>query len=319
MKLTNTNEIRTNVSKAQHASIKMSPTAFKILSSQIYSNKIKAVIREISCNAHDAHIAAGKLDLPINVALPTRFSPTFEVEDFGTGLPHEKLVELYMTYFGSSKQDTNDEIGGFGLGSKSPLAYTDQFTVINTYNGVRKTYMVYFNSEHVPDVSEIGSTKVDEPNGIKVVVPVQDSDVSRFVNEAANVYSWFKVKPNIIRHSNEDFDIHSHWPDHTANIDYDKDYFFCQQSEYSMNSKSIIAYIGGVAYPVYDILDKSEFDIFRSMIDYTRSTLVVRFDIGEVEVSASRETLSMDRWTEEKVYNKLKYISDSLVKDIQTK
>ena len=43
---------------------------FKILRSQIYENKILAVVREYSCNALDAHVEAGISDKPIEITLP---------------------------------------------------------------------------------------------------------------------------------------------------------------------------------------------------------------------------------------------------------
>jgi len=66
--------------------IKATGKAFQILSSGLYSNKILAVIRELSCNAYDAHVEAGKADVPIEVYLPNTLRPTFTVKDFGTGL-----------------------------------------------------------------------------------------------------------------------------------------------------------------------------------------------------------------------------------------
>lgn len=59
--------------------------AFKILSSTIYKYKIRAIIREISCNAIDGHIVAGNMDR-FDVQLPTVLDPRFIVRDYGTGL-----------------------------------------------------------------------------------------------------------------------------------------------------------------------------------------------------------------------------------------
>lgn len=43
--------------------IQASAKAFEILSSNIYTNKVRAVIREYNCNAYDAHVAAGNGNL----------------------------------------------------------------------------------------------------------------------------------------------------------------------------------------------------------------------------------------------------------------
>ena len=65
--------------------IEATPTAFSILSDQLYSNKIRAVIRELSTNAYDSHVDAGNGDKPFEVHLPSNMEPTFSVRDYGTG------------------------------------------------------------------------------------------------------------------------------------------------------------------------------------------------------------------------------------------
>lgn len=51
--------------------IKATSKAFDILSSALYSDKIGAIVRELSCNAHDSHVAAGKSKEPIEIRLPS--------------------------------------------------------------------------------------------------------------------------------------------------------------------------------------------------------------------------------------------------------
>lgn len=87
------------------------------------------MIRELSCNAKDAHVDAGKGDVPFEIHLPNDLEPWFAVTDFGIGLSHEDVTGLYRTYFDSTKTKSNDVTGQFGIGSKSPFAYVDQFTV----------------------------------------------------------------------------------------------------------------------------------------------------------------------------------------------
>ena len=110
-------------------SIKTTAAAFQLLSSGLYSNKIRAVVRELSSNAVDAHPMVQAQSRAIEVKLPNSLDSEFYVKDFGPGLSHDNLMHMYTTYFDSSKQASNDFIGGFGVGSKSPFAYTDAFTV----------------------------------------------------------------------------------------------------------------------------------------------------------------------------------------------
>jgi hypothetical protein len=126
--------------------IAQSKAAFETMSSRLYSDKIRAVLRELSCNAWDAHVAADKADVPFEIHLPTDFQPYFEVKDYGTGMSHRDIVDLFCTYFGTNKSDSDKFIGALGLGSKSPFCLTIKnektgseepqgFTVIDRFQG----------------------------------------------------------------------------------------------------------------------------------------------------------------------------------------
>src|SRR5579872_7451749 len=123
--------------------------SFEVLSRSLYSDRVGAVIRELSTNAADAHIAAemrGNWDpKPFVVHLPNEMEPYFSVEDFGTGMTDKEIYTLYTTYFGSNRNTSNKFTGALGLGSKSPFTYGDQFTVISIHNGERRTYTCLIN------------------------------------------------------------------------------------------------------------------------------------------------------------------------------
>ena len=122
------------IKSANQFSISQNAKMYKILSDSLYSDKIMAVIRELSTNAYDAHIAA-KNKNSFKVTLPTQTNPSFKVRDFGTGLSQTDMEELYTTYGASNKNDSNDFVGCLGLGSKSPFAYTKSFSSVSFYNG----------------------------------------------------------------------------------------------------------------------------------------------------------------------------------------
>ena len=61
LQVTQTSDVtRSNVGVEKEFNIKRTSKAFQILSSGLYSNKILAIVRELSCNAWDAHVAAAK-------------------------------------------------------------------------------------------------------------------------------------------------------------------------------------------------------------------------------------------------------------------
>ena len=69
-------EIHSNgVDSSNQFSIAQTSKMFKILSDSLYSDKVMAVIRELSTNANDAHVAAGNKN-PFKVTLPTQATLT---------------------------------------------------------------------------------------------------------------------------------------------------------------------------------------------------------------------------------------------------
>jgi hypothetical protein len=108
--------ILSNVSQVSNFAIKSTAKSFQILSSGLYANKIRAVIRELSCNATDSHTAAGTQDTPFDVHLPNSLEPYFSIRDYGIGLSQDQVTSIYTTYFESTKSGSNDYIGALGLG-----------------------------------------------------------------------------------------------------------------------------------------------------------------------------------------------------------
>lgn len=292
------NILSTNISGGKDFSIKASAKAFKILSSSIYENKIKAIIREVSCNAVDGHNMAGKHNVPFSVHIPTRLEPFFSVQDFGVGLSEDDVYDIFTTYFESTKTDSNDVIGAMGLGSKSPFSYVDQFTVISVFDGVESTYVCYIGDSGAPHVSKVSEEPTAEENGVTVKVEVAESDIYKFEYEAREVYKWFVVPPTI-----NTFEVETIVPEN-------EDYFF-------VTGGGLIAWMGNIAYPVPTKNIDSWYDAERIL--QHAGTMVVKFDIGELDVSASRESLSLDPITLRNLNNKVNGIIKKLHQDIQDK
>jgi HSP90 family molecular chaperone len=175
--------------------IKASGEIFQMFSSTLYSNKPRAILRELGCNAYDSHVANGNQDKPFEVTLPTQWEPTLEIRDFGTGLSHEDMMELYSTYFESTKRDSNDYTGAFGIGSKSPFSYTDQFTVVSIFGGEKRTYIASLSDEGTPTLSSVGCVASSEPTGLAVRMAIGPNDMATFQGEALDVYSYFRTIP----------------------------------------------------------------------------------------------------------------------------
>lgn len=312
MKLTtHTNPVESGgITEISAFQIKTSATAFRILSSGLYSNKIKAIIRELSCNAADSHIAAGTPDLPFRVHLPNAIEPHFSVKDFGIGLAHDEVMGLYTTYFSSTKADSNDYTGALGLGSKSPFSYTENFTVISIHDGMQRTYTALIDSSGCPNIALMHEMESTEHNGVEVKFAVTDStDFFNFKKEAIQVLRWFKVMPEVNLSKSE-----MAMPaldSITDDIDL--------QHLADRNTRSV-ATQGNVAYPIDGNQLGNNRELTTFQVNALTSGFVLKFAIGELDVAASREELSYIEETIEAIYQKLvkleahftKYVMDEL-------
>lgn len=309
MKLTNhTNPVESGgIAEISAFQIKTSSTAFHILSSSLYSNKIKAVIRELSCNAMDSHIEAGTPDLPFKVHLPNGIEPHFSVKDFGIGLSHGDVMGLYTTYFKSTKADSNDYTGALGLGSKSPFCYTENFTVISIHGGMQRTYTALIDEKGCPNIALMHETESTEHNGVEVKFAVTEStDFFNFKKEASQVLRWFKVMPKININKDE-MEIPA--------LDSITDDIDLQHINARVRT---VATQGNVAYPI----DESQLRTSRSLttfqVNALNSGFVLKFAIGELDVAASREELSYIEETIEAVYQKLVKLEAHFTKHVMT-
>lgn len=174
----------------------MGPKMFKTVIADLYSNKPQSIMRELCTNAYDAQIEKGNADRPIEVRLPTFFDSTFAVRDFGNAMSHEQIMSHYITLFKSTKDQDNLAVGKYGLGSKSPFSYTEQFAIISRQSGVKRTYSAYRTSDWEPHCVFIGSEETDEEDGLEVTFPVRDADINLFQQAFVNVALGFPVRPH---------------------------------------------------------------------------------------------------------------------------
>ena len=305
-----TTEQRSIQSNAQGSTdgftIKASSKAFSILSDKLYSDKVKAVIREVSCNAYDSHVAAGKAHVPIEIHLPNSFEPWFSVRDFGVGLNHLEVTTILTKFFESTKADSNDFTGCLGLGSKAPFAYVDSFSIIAIKDGVKRCYTAYKGEDGSPCITLMEETATDEANGVEVSVPVKQQDCYSFAEKAASVYKHFKVFPNINDESVKDL-LDKSKESYVEELSGD-DYSY-YNDRYDGKTQAIM---GNVAYPidVNFLSDKLKHALKNT---FYGASLNVEFAIGELDIAPSREALSYDKKTVDNLENKLLRIIDTLI------
>lgn len=307
------------VQSANQFSIAQTSKMFKILSDSLYSDKVMAVVRELSTNAYDAHIAAGNKN-PFKVILPTQAAPVFTVRDYGTGLSQEDMEELYTTYGASNKNTSNDFVGCLGLGSKSPFAYTKSFTTISYFNGKKLTYIAAMDEGGVPSLNMVSITDTKEPNGLEISFAVKQSDFWEFTQKSKRIYHYFKLKPiiegGVCNTLNDNSYSHHNiviegkgWKIGRISEDNNK-----YPSRHNNVDSGIVAIMGNIAYPVDSskivgeekpdqpdhiqawnrAFRKADVDNWKNLVREILNQglyLEIQFGIGELEMDVSREGL----------------------------
>ena len=293
--------IMSNVGEIGEFRIRNSAKAFNILSSGLYANKIRAIVRELSCNAVDSHTAAGKQNTPFDVHLPNSLEPWFSIRDYGTGLSHDQVTNIYTTYFESTKTASNEFIGALGLGSKSPFSYTDNFTVTAIKDGVKGIYTAFINEQGVPSIAKMMDEQTTDPAGVEVRFAVEERyDFDKFRSEAKSVYEYFKLRPVIS--GNQEFKFKD--PEYK-----EKDIIPGVHYSGEGNSRHSYAIMGNIKYPI-DVPNADK--ALGGLQGLLSCGLVMEFNIGELDFQASREGLSYIPQTIDAIKNKLVALNGQL-------
>jgi hypothetical protein len=164
-------KVEQNLQPGEKFSIKNQAYIYSILRDKIYSNPIQSIVREVICNGRDA---ARKNGGTCKVELDN----SFRVIDTGEGISPELMRQVVTVYGESTKTGSNLETGGFGLGFKSPFAYTTQFIVRTAWQGNTYTYLLSLDESGQGEYRLIGQYEGGE--GTIVEVPVKSGDRTYF-------------------------------------------------------------------------------------------------------------------------------------------
>jgi hypothetical protein len=280
---------------------------FSILSDSIYTQKIDAVIRELCCNAFDAH-AEARQDRKFQVTLPSEFNPEFRVRDFGFGLGEDDM-QMYTTYGESTKSGSNAYIGAFGIGAKSPFAYTNTFNVTSYNGGAARAYSM-FVEDGVPRMTKLGESPSDEPSGLEVFFPVVLKDIAEFRKKSIAICALMADKIEFMQAGGQwlagfDLEVKKYKWDAAdylgtgyatceikVDTDYNQDYLFIVQGNvrYEMSTHEIVEMLKQTLGREYDkIVNRAKANFY--------ITGFLRVPNGTFVPHPSRERLTFDEFT----------------------
>lgn len=284
-----------------------------MLRDSVYSNKLLAVIREYATNALDAHVAAeesgrkGTGSTPIEVNLPTKFSPELRIRDFGPGLSTKEIEEIYISLGESTKRTSNKYVGSLGFGCKSAFAYGDRF-IVTSWNGGTKTIYNNVLDDNVPegarcDIMASAHCPVDE-TGIEICIPIRQNEIEECKQVALNFFKYWRIFPSMTGATEQEIADSLSYKKNDSIFNGNNWVIYPRGYSYGSSSKGI-ALMGDVPYSLdwdlvkrklsgANLLNNNESVLF----DFIQANnTILTFDIGELEFSVSRETLQYTDYT----------------------
>lgn len=275
-----------------------------ILRDTLYSDKVLAVMREYAANAWDANRMAGRGDVPISITLPTYGDPVLKIKDNGPGLSLDDVFEVYNKYGSSTKRDSNTAVGMLGIGSKSGFAYSDTFTIVSYHGGQQATYVAVIDSSEkgridLFDVSPLGEHAKDY-TGVEIQIPIKPHDIPEFEKKAKSLFAYFVPQPNINTElppipKGKDF------PGIGRVTDVEN------PGDYYRPKGEWLAVMGCVPYKV-------NLNQLQGLSSSVRNLCgILWFDIGELQVAASREELKYGDATKANLTAKLNELMDKYI------
>lgn len=257
-----------------------------LLSSNLYSDPEQSFIREIVSNAWDSHVEAGTTDTPVIIRFK-RGNNGWEVtiRDFGTGLSPERFQEVYCNIGSSTKRESNEFIGGFGIGKYSSLACTNTVYITSYYEGTAFFY-VMVKSGNTITTNLVMKKPTEEKNGVEVTI-----------KNISNIIPYKKALKYIVFFPNVYVDGIDNKVNNTKLKRFNN---FAVASEF-VDTKILL---GNVLYPCNTRLLSLASRDFLDNIEL--SGIVVKFNVGEISITPNRESIIYSSDTISKIEDRIR-------------
>lgn len=251
--------------------------AFSIVSEGFYSDIYGSIVRELTSNCVDSHIEANCEDKAVEIKFSNEEGTDFiSFIDKGMGMSQEFFENVFMSYFKSTKRESNAYYGAFGIGSKSPLGYQDSYEIITTKEGLTSHYLISRAVSGPPNFDLLVQKEdLFASNGTEVRMVVNEGDIPKFEKAIQEQLQYFD---NVI----------------VTGIYFNNIYHILETDTFKYRVDNLgdsegldklhIA-VGRVSYPI---------DFKRLGIEEISCPIGVKFEIGELIVTKNRESLRYD-------------------------
>jgi hypothetical protein len=266
----------------------------------VYQYPKITMVQEIASNARDANVESGNPDVPIQIQVPSTLDNNLIISDHGIGISPHRMHTVFVLIGNSTKREDDKSDGTFGIGSKIPLAYTDQFTVKTVVreddNLVRRLYAVVKRDDFSIKLLELGEPHIvnssdpegDQHTGTSITIPVKPEDFGEVRNAVLAKTEFWKVRPTITGAAENELTYpERNWMHR------------CEAFDFVMSSRcyesELYAVVNGIKYPIHSsVINNKAF----------AGNIFLHFGIGELLPTLNRESLQIDDDAKIKINNR---------------
>lgn len=273
-----------------------------LLTTNLYSQPIQSFIRETVANGWDSHIEAGTTDKPVIIRVYNEEDNLhIAVRDYGTGLSPQRFNEIYLNIGSSTKRDSNDYIGSFGIGRWTQLAVADVSHITNYYNGTCTKYVAYKDNGKIC-IDKLFENATEEDNGLEIDVCVRNSYTNQeSITDGLEQLTYYD---NVYLDCSADFLKYTLFEQ--FNNRKIKDYKTFKVNNWQPQNNTLL--MGNVLYPIDRTITDNWFKGIIGNIPFS-----IKCNIGEVDVTPNREALLYNQ----KTLNTLNRRCEEAVKELQ--
>lgn len=206
----------------QGINLENTKAVISILRDKIYTDKPKAALTETLCNAIDEH-RKYKVKRPVDLIITQQ---NVIIRDYAKGLDEEGVTKVFFQYMNSTKSDNNFDIGGYGIGAKSPSSYTSVWYVKSFFGGKKTTYMSVIDNEEGKTYKMLEQDCDPNDTGICVVIPLEGDNIYSKSHQADNFMSIACDLITMLGYDKDELEVKGYFvPDASYAVQDDEEFF----------------------------------------------------------------------------------------------
>lgn len=265
-----------------------------LLTSNLYSKPLESFFRETVANAYDSHVEAGTNEHILILIQDTNQYKTYRISirDYGTGVSPERFDKIYKNIGSSTKRQSNDFIGMFGIGRFSCLSCADVAHITSYYNGKKYSYVMYKNGGGI-NIDQLSVTEGDFKNGLEVSIEKYIYNTNDLVKAIRGLCLFDRLH---ISYKGNNSTISSK----VADFNDRKITHFNTFSRCSLLQGSNFFKVGNVIY-----------DCDKDWLN-THDSLIIDLPIGSVDITPNREALQFTDFTNNNIKARIAAVKQEL-------